>query len=290
MSRFRQVLLCALPAALNSGAGPAAMVFTASEKGTPSFAAMVIAAGATNDSAAPSRDFSDRLTINNMLFKNRIEFLKGRGVGGNPPQAQNMWCPRRAIARWTGIDSAGVINTGDTLAILAELDNAGLLGANTFGTAACAFMPANPSIQASKPGAPFVPVGAQQLLNLAPGANGQLVHTFDEDGVADLSNAALGGVCQPGAVNLGNDPLESLTIEGITLPDRDNLIVGQGAVSAPGLMWSEDRPFNFFSPGLVEVSAGSQVVWQVTNRSAQQAVIQGTIPFSYYPGGRKSVC
>jgi hypothetical protein len=171
----------------------------------------------------------------------------------------------------------------------AQVTNPGLNGV----LATCApFSPRNkrlgytgpvPAVRETYAGSPVIGVGGA-------GGVGNLVITFDQDGVCDLSSLFVSCAPNPNGAGGGNaySDLGGCYVTQITLPSGDQLILGQASFGVPAAIFSPDRSGNWWSPGLEWVSAGSTVTVAVNQAALQPANFAAGLPF--YPGSKGDLC
>lgn len=282
---MREFLLASpLSPALNAGAAPSVSTITASENGVVHLDRLLVGAAAVNEQAGyDTNDLNAAMQVDGLLINGSIELIRGRNAPGAPggvfsPERQR---PVISLGDW-------VFGTGDTVAMTAQITNPGTNGV----LATCApFSPRNkrlgytgpvPAVRETYAGSPVVGIGGG-------GGAGNLVITFDQDGVCDLSSLFVS--CAPNPKGAGGNNYSDLTgcyVTQITLPSGDQLILGQAQFGVPAAIFSAARTGNWWSPGLEWVSAGSTVVVGVNQAAAQPANFAAGLPF--YPGSKGDLC
>jgi len=269
-----------LVAALDTDA-PEVGTFTASEPGTLDLRRTVIYAGMNTKAIYPTLDVAPYIEINGISVFGSIELVRGRNT---PSAAGSIFHPLRAggvvydLGQWR-------MNSGDTVAFTVETQGTNIIADFCW---AAPFIPANPRKTPSVPArilsGPSLPWAAPINSDIAAAGDVALTWTADEDGVADLSSIVLRSQSDEAAESEGGsweDGLPALSIDGIQLPSRNQLVVGQNTPQCPGLAFSGLRTFTWFDLGLVKVNAGDTIVLDATNNGPDIANVSGVM--KYWP-------
>jgi len=282
---MREFLLASpLSPNLTTGAPPSIATITASENGVVHLDRLLVGAAATNEQIGyDTNDLNAAMQVDGVLINGSIELIRGRNAPGAPG---GVFSP----ARQQSVISLGdwVFGTGDTVAMTAQTTNPGSAGVLSI----CApFSPRNkrlgytgvvPAVRETYAGSPVIGVAGA-------GGAGNIVITFDQDGVCDLSSLFVS--CAPNPKAAGGNNYADLTgayVTQITLPSGDQLILGQAQFGVPAAIFSPFRSGHWWSPGFEWVSAGSTVVVAVNQAAAQPANFAAGLPF--YPGTKGDLC
>tara|TARA_R100001594_G_scaffold139345_1_gene183688 strand:+ start:165 stop:1022 length:858 start_codon:yes stop_codon:yes gene_type:complete len=252
----------ASPAGGGAAGADTTYTLTASEPGVIHLDTLCLGIGSATGINAPGADYVRTGVVTSILAYNSIEMIRGRG---------DVIAPSGAFSAYRGINAIRLgdykMQAGDTIAVTYQDD-----GTNTaayVGSWAAAFTPAM-----SRGGVPE-PLGrslysASTVLDLAAGAAGNCTMTFDEDGIFSLSSLqsrVLLDLASAAAAGTGQwiDGSTICDITGITLPSRNNMLIGQNTPVAPASMFSAGyRSYSFESGetgfGAIPVSAGDTIV------------------------------
>ena len=280
---MREFLLASpLAAGLNTAA-PQTATITASENGVVHLDRLLVGAGATNEQAGYNGyDLGLGLEVQGLLVNGSIELIRGRN---NPSAPGSVFSPKRerpviALGDWA-------FGTGDTLALLGEVQGVGVTGQMVIATP---FSPRNkregyigalPAVRQTYAGSPNTAIAA--------GATVNVTITFDQDGVADLDSLIVRGMYANNAAGSNDyDQLSGAFVNQITLPSGDQLILGQGVFGVAASIFAGTRAGNWWSPGKEWVSAGSTIVFSINNFTPVNADFSVGCPF--YPAAGKDIC
>jgi len=243
----------------NGGAAGAAVTYTitASEPGIFHADSLVLQVGYVEATNTPTPDLTPYGSVTSILAYNAIELIRGR----NTPSA-----PSGAFSGYRGINSLRLgdwkMQAGDTFAVTFTDDSVN--GNATRGSVAGGFTPS------MSRGGVLEPQGnatyaSSPVTDLAAGAAGTCVLTFDEDGIFalnSLQSRVLIDLVADGAAAVGpwDDGSAITQITGITLPSGNAVVIGANSGVCPATMFAAGlRSYSFANLGAISVSAGDTI-------------------------------
>ena len=258
----RELFMAAPATEVDTNATITSVTITASEPVDIDLDRLVIQAGkdGASEEEGPANDFVNEMRIASLKIRNSIQLIRGQNT---------VVCPAAPFSGVRGIPSGinfGVwrLETGDTVEFDLTILGTGLsssvsLGAPCLPCNSRGPNPARPSWNPTYTGSP--------VKQLAKTASGDIVMTFDADGLVDLDSLIVSAASQSDQAAVQGMPLAAeatVGLTGLALPSGDALVIGKNTPSAPLQAWAPARSFTWSRFGLYQVNAGSTVTASVT--------------------------
>jgi hypothetical protein len=278
-------ILCAsdLAAALDTDADEVATI-TISENGVLDLGRLQFFAAENSDIVGySSHDLSECCEVSSILINGSTELIRARNT---PAPPASVFSPNRAqrfldLGQWA-------FSTGDTVAFTVQVQGSNVTGDCAF---AAPFMPRNvregyigpmPTSKMQYAGSP--------TSQLAASATGDVVCTFDSDGVVDLNGLVVRACDDQAATGeYGPESLDTTLITQITTPGSQQLIVGQSPGGCPAATFRATRNGNWVNLGKLWVSAGSTLTLGIESTSVDVKNVSFGLPF-WPADGQKGIC
>jgi hypothetical protein len=243
--------------------------------------------------ALPNYDafnWSNSGMVSGLLWNGAQQLIRGRN---NPDAPSGAFDPRRS---GTVIPLGNyAAQSSDTLQLTVNTPNNTIGGAATGAFTYCTpFIPENrrQGYMGALPAQ--VAYVASPLVGIAAGAAANVTITADSDMIVDLSSltiSAMANMSGVGGIQLAAiDALAWCSVQQITLPSQENLVLGQGVVAVPGTCFSGTREGNWFNLGYERIQGGSQLQVTIQNIAATSQVEFSIGAICYPDSGRKDGC
>lgn len=260
--------------ALDTGT-PETVTVTANEQMDIDLDRPLVFAGLNADIIYGQLGYGQLIFTPSLQLKGRARQLVRGAAGAMYPVS---WGVPRAVVRPTPIGGWRSWGGGETIALMLQVE-----GTNFTGDAALAY-PCLPSGGMVGPvirprGFPTMLAGVPQTV--AAGGAGTLTLTPDADGYIDLSGIVINGLSNEATATTGRfqDAVRGSFMTSLELPNGSDLLIGQGTPVAPLGVFHASRNANYFEPGFLKISNGTNVTVSFTNNGPDIADFTIGAPF-----------
>lgn len=278
ISKDRQLVMASPLGNIADAGGNVTLTMTISEPGALLLNKLVLSANLSTAASAPEAGVIEQLSLSSLELNGAIQYVRGRG---------SLAAPAGAFSPYRGTNQIPLptvqVQAGDTLTatLVSESVNATDIDCQM----ACAFIPTNKRISTPEPNGPSVYLSSV-VDEVAADGDISVTTTVDESGVLSLGSLQVRGYCDLAAAGAAAgdwiDGLSGISFSSCTLPNGNNIFLGQGTVGVPGAMFGAGlRKFSWFEGGAIRVSGGDQITLTGTNYGATQ--INTSFGFRFYP-------